>query len=212
MRSLLSRNSFAASAYRQKKPALSNGADAAFETTDLSLCPAEAQASLFDRVHVVVVPPVRRIAPVPTTEPLGQVCVDYARPPKTSLVQKRHHHSPARVSPIELQACGPVIEGQTTAAFQRRTSALQLLRQGRHGNHVPSGAVRWGSQVCGSPKRRDVDQSPMRCPIPANGAYSPIWLVEAVGSASVLALWPVFQRSHAELGATSPWMPGSSDP
>ena len=113
-------------------------------------------------------PPVRPIAPAPTTETLGQVCVDFARSPCTSLVQKRHHHSPARVSPIELRACGPVIEEQATAAFQQRTSALQLQWQGRHGNLVPSGAVRWRSQVCGGQKRRDAETSPRApCVVPS---------------------------------------------
>ena len=60
-----------------------------------------------------------------TAEALGQVCVDFARPPYTSLVQKRHHHSLASVRPLELQACCPVIEEQATAA--------QLWWQGRHG-------------------------------------------------------------------------------
>ena len=93
----LSRNSFAASAYRQKKLALSNGADAAFKTTD--------------QAH--------------RGSPRSGVCVDFARPPYTSLVQKRHHHSLASVRPLELQACCPVIEEQATAA--------QLWWQGRHG-------------------------------------------------------------------------------
>ena len=99
-------------------------------------------------------PPVGRIAPAPTTEILGQMCIDFARPPYTSLVQKRHHHSPAR-------ACGPVIEEQATAAFQRRTSALH-----RRGNLVPSGAVR--SQGCRNQRRRDVETSPTTpCVVPS---------------------------------------------
>ena len=106
-------------------------------------------------------PPVGRIAPAPITEILGQMCVDFARPPYTSLVQTRHHHSPARVSPLELQACGPVIEEQATAAFQRRTSALH-----RRGNLVPSGAVRF--QGCRKQRRRDVETSPRApCVVPS---------------------------------------------
>ena len=96
------------------------------------------------------------------------VCVDFPRPPYSSLVQKRHRHSPAGVSPIELQACWPVTEEQATVAFQQMTSALQLWWQGRHGNLVPSGAVRWRSQECGSQKRRDVETSPRApCVVPS---------------------------------------------
>ena len=80
----LSRNSFAASAYRQKEPALSIGADATFEVTD----------------H-----PVRRITPVPTAETLGQVRVHFALPPIFPWSTRTHHHSPARVSPIEECGC-----------------------------------------------------------------------------------------------------------
>ena len=48
------------------------------------------------------------------------------------------------------------------------TSALQLWWQGRHGNLVPSGAVRWRSQECGSQERRDVETSPRApCVVPS---------------------------------------------
>ena len=162
-----------------KEPALSNGADAAFETTDHSVR-QKLKPALFDRVHVVVVPPVRRIAPVPTTGTLGQVCVDFCSATLFFLSPEKTTSLAARVSPIELQACGPVIEEQATAAFQRRTSALQLRWQGRHGNLVPYGAVRWRSTSAVA--RNDV----MLRPVPE--PHSPIWLVEAVGSAPVLAL------------------------
>ena len=129
------------------------------------------------------------------------------------LVQKRHHHSPARVSPIQLHACGPSLRSKQLRHFNKGKALCNsggmadigiLYRLAPFG---PRGAV--------ARKRRDVETS-QRAP-----GVVPSLQTLLVRQSGLSKQWDALpsllcdlslQRSHAELGATSPCMPGSSDP
>ena len=162
-----------------KEPALSNGADAAFETTDHSVR-QKLKPALFDRVHVVVVPPVRRIAPVPTTGTLGQVCVDFARPPYFSLVQKRQHHSLQGSAQLNSKHVVPSLRSKQLRHFNEGQALCNS------GGKADMGILYRMAPFGGGPTSAVARNDVMLRPVPE--PHSPIWLVEAVGSAPVLAL------------------------